>query len=299
MQIGTRLPNAGPKVNSVENVVTVARWAEQLGYHSVWASDHVVLPEKVHSYYPYRSHRNWPYPATTNYLDPLLALTWAASVAPNLLLGTSILILPLRNPILLAKQLSTLDHLSGGRVILGAGVGWMEEEFNIVGASFSNRGKRVDEMVKLMRLLWIGTTVNFQGEFWQVVDCKMHPTPLKGVIPIIWGGHSDAALRRVALVGDGWHPTQITIEQLRERIQKLQQFCNQYGRDFESIRIIVRPGDAYSVNADTLDQLEALGVNHLVIDTPLAEEDPGLKRVREQMEQVAEVCQLQPRTVNG
>jgi alkanesulfonate monooxygenase SsuD/methylene tetrahydromethanopterin reductase-like flavin-dependent oxidoreductase (luciferase family) len=165
MEVGVILPNAGPKA-SVENLITTARWAEELGYHSLWLTDHVVLAEQIDAYYPYRTHGRWDYPPDTVWLDPLLTLAWAGQAAPSLKLGTSVLVLPIRNPVLLAKQIASLDFLSGGRVILGAGAGWMEEEFNIIGESFKNRGKRVAELVELMRQFWTGEMVDFQGEYY-------------------------------------------------------------------------------------------------------------------------------------
>lgn len=295
MEVGVIIPNAGSKA-SPESIITTARWAEALGYHSVWVTDHVVLPEQVDSYYPYRTHGRWDYLPETVWLDPLLALSWAGAAAPSLKLGTSVLVAPLRNPILLAKQLSTLDFLSGGRVIFGAGAGWMEEEFNLIGQSFSNRGKRIIEMVKLMQALWTGETVDFQGEFYQVSGCKMYPRPAQGTIPVVWGGHSEAAIRRIARGGDGWHPTQITLEKLAEGITKLKQYCQEYGRDPDSVLIIARPGDTYEINAESQARHVELGVNHLVVDTPIKQEDPGLKILRAQMERVAKVCGLTPRS---
>ena len=295
MEVGVTIPNAGPKA-SVENVVTTARWAEELGYHSLWLSDHVVLAKQVDSYYPYRTHGRWDSPPDTKWLDPLLTLAWVGAAAPSLKLGTSVLVLPIRNPILLAKQIGSLDFLSGGRVILGAGTGWMEEEFNIIGESFKNRGRRVVEMVELMRQFWTGKTVNFQGEFYQVSDCKMHPKPVQEKIPVVWGGHSEAAIKRVAQIGDGWHPTQISLDQLGEGIKKLHQYCRRFNRNPDTLQIIARPGDTYQVTAETQAHHIELGVNHLVVDTQIKEEDPDLELLRAQMERVAQICSLQPRS---
>lgn len=287
MELGVRLPAGGPNANA-ENVVAVARWAEELGYRSMWVGDHVVLPEHVDSSYPYSPTGRWTMPADWKYLDPLLALAWAGAVAPSLKLGTSVLIGPLRNPILLAKQVSTLDYLTGGRVILGIGVGWMEEEFDLVGAPFNDRGKRAEEMVGLMRALWSGETVNFQGEYWQISDCKMHPRPAQSTVPVVWGGHSDAALRRVARVGDGWHPTMISVEQVAEGIRKLAEYCEQYGRDPASLEVIVRPPD---YEPKTLDRLRELGVQQVLVFPSL--EGPNLDPVRGEMEQVAQWLETQ------
>ncbi|NJL44278.1 MAG: LLM class flavin-dependent oxidoreductase, partial [Nitrosarchaeum sp.] len=158
MEVGVIIHNAGDKANP-ENLIKTAQWAEALGYHSIWLTDHVVLKEEVNSWYPYRTHGRWDYPPDTKWIDPLLTLAWAGAAAPTLKLGTSVLVVPLRNPILLAKQLASLDFLTGGRVILGAGAGWMAEEFELIGQDYANRGKRVLEMVELMRQLWRGEMV--------------------------------------------------------------------------------------------------------------------------------------------
>lgn len=294
MEVGVIIPNAGPKA-SVDNIVTTARWAEELGYHSLWLTDHVVLAEQIDAYYPYRSHGRWDYPPDTAWLDPLLTLAWAGAAAPSLKVGTSVLVLPIRNPVLLAKQIASLDYLTGGRFILGAGAGWMEEEFNIIGESFKNRGKRVVEMVELMRQFWSGEVVDFQGEYYQVSNCRMHPTPVNKSVPVVWGGHSDAAIKRVARVGDGWHPTQITLDQLEAGLKKLRQYCDEYGRDYNSLTIIARPGNTYEITPEAQARHEELGVHHLIVDTPIKDVDPDLKLLRAQMERSAEICGLQPR----
>lgn len=284
MELGVRLPNGGPNA-SPENIVSMAQWAEQLGYRTVWVGDHVVLPEKADSYYPYSSDNRWSLPADTNYMDPPLTLAWAGAAAPTLQLGTAVLVAPLRNPVLLAKRISTLDYLSGGRVILGLGAGWMREEFELLDAPFADRGKRVVEMVELMRELWTGETVDFQGEHWQISGCKMHPRPAQATIPIIWGGHSNAALRRVAQVGDGWHPTMVTADQVADGLKKLRQYCEEYERDPDSLVTIVRPPE---YDKETIERLRELGVQHLLVFPPL--EGPDLDPCREEMQRVAELC---------
>lgn len=291
MKMGVRLPIEGAKV-SPENITTVARLAEELGYYSVWGPDHVVLPKKMESFYPY-DNNNWPYPTEVKILDPLLALAWAAAIAPSVKLGTSVLIGPLRNPVLLAKQVASLDFLSGGRVILGLGVGWMKEEFDIIGESFSNRGKRTDEMVELMRQFWTGEIVDFQGEYYQVSACKMHPPSFQQPVPILWGGYSEAALKHVARMGDGWAPTKATFEALDEGIRKIKDYCNEYRRDPDSIVIVARPGPVYEINAETLARYQELGIEHVIIDPPLT--GPDLAACQAEMERVAELAGLEPR----
>jgi probable F420-dependent oxidoreductase len=294
MEIGVRIPSAGATV-TVDGLVTIARWAEALGYHSIWVSDHVVLAQTVESVYPYDAQGRWPLPAHTNWLDPFLALAWAAAVAPSVKLGTSVMVAPLRNPLLLAKQLASLDYLSGGRVIWGIGAGWMKEEFELIGVDFEQRGPRTVEMIALMRAMWTGETVNFEGKFFQVANCQMHPKPVQPTIPIVWGGHSDVALKRVARLGDGWHPTQITMEQLTAGVAKLGQFCLEAGRDPASVTIIARPGRFYPINAETQAQHRALGIQQVVIDPPL--DFPALEECRKEMERVAQLSGLQPRTI--
>lgn len=294
MEVGVIIPNAGPK-SSVESIVATAKLAAELGYHSLWLTDHVVLPEQVDAYYPYRSHGRWDYPSDTNWLDPLLTLAWAGAAAPNLKLGTSVLVLPVRNPVLLAKQIASLDYLTGGRVILGVGAGWMAEEFDVIGERFDNRGSRAAEMVALMRRYWSGESVEFQGKHYSVGPARMYPRPVQSVIPVVWGGQTDPALRRVARLGDGWHPTQISLDQLEQGLAKLRGYCEQAGRDFASLTIIARPGDNYVVDAASHARHLELGVDQLIVDTPIKDVDPDLSLLRTQMERVASVCGLTPR----
>ncbi|CAN5678716.1 LLM class F420-dependent oxidoreductase [soil metagenome] len=294
MKVGIVIPNAGSKA-SPKNIETVARWAESMGFHSVWVTDHVTLPERVDSYYPYRSHGRWDYSSDTNWIDPLLSLQWAAAVAPSVKVGTSILVVPLRNPLLLAKQISSLDFLTGGRVILGAGAGWMEEEFKLIGQPYGGRGKRLLEMMDLMRRCWSGEVVDFHGDFYHVSGFRMYPTPIAKNIPVIWGGHSDAALRRCARTGDGWHPTQITLEQLADGIARLQAFCAEAGRNPREIDIVARPGNTYTVDPQSHARHLELGVTHLVADTPIHQADPDLSIMRQEMERIAGVCGVTPR----
>ena len=290
MKLGVILPSAGPNTGA-GNIVATAQLAAELGYHSLWLTDHVVLAERVDAVYPYRSHGRWDYPPDTPWLDPLLSLAWAGAAAPELSLGTSVLVLPIRNPVLLAKQVASLDYLSAGRVILGVGAGWMEEEFALVGAPFAGRGARAEEMVALMRRYWSGASVEFEGRHYRAAaPARMYPRPAQGCIPILWGGHSDAALRRVARHGDGWHPTQISLAALERGLARLHGHCEAAGRDPGELTVVVRPGDTYEVNEETHARHLELGVDHLVIDTPIKEPDPGLVRLRAKMERIAAIC---------
>ena len=295
MKLGVILPSAGPNTGAA-NIVATARLAAELGFHSLWLTDHVVLGERVDAIYPYRSHGRWDYPPDTPWLDPLLSLAWAGAAAPELQLGTSVLVLPIRNPVLLAKQVASLDYLSGGRVIIGAGAGWMEEEFDLVGEPFAGRGARAEEMVALMRRYWSGESVVFEGRHYRTpAPARMYPRPAQVRIPILWGGHTDAALRRVARCGDGWHPTQISLAALEHGLGRLHRYCEAEGRDPDSLSVVVRPGDTYEVNEEAHARHLELGVDHLVIDTPIKEPDPDLARLRAQMVRVAAICDTKAR----
>jgi probable F420-dependent oxidoreductase len=291
MEAGVLIPSAGPKA-SPHNIVEVARLAEQLGYHSVWVTDHVILPHQVESYYPYRKNGRWDYPANTNWLDPFLALAWAGAVAPSLKLGTSVVVAPLRNPVLLAKQVASLDYLSGGRVLLGLGAGWMGEEFSMISGGFEDRGSRLVEMVELMRALWSGETVDFHGKFWQVSGAQMYPLPAQGKVPIAFGGHTDAALRRVARIADAWQPTQVTIKQLRDGITRLRRYCEARGRDPESVTLMARPGNVYDVDAEAHAIHQELGIDHVILDTVIM--GPDMSELVDKMSRWAEVIGLRP-----
>src|SRR4030095_7754094 len=167
----------------------VARRVEPLGFDSLWVSDHVVIPWEIRSRYPYNATGDFPLSPGTDFLEPLTALTLAAAVTSRVRLGTSVLVLPHRHPVLTAKMLATLDHLAPGRVILGAGVGWMREEIELFGVPYARRGAWTDEAIKVMRACWRDDRVSFQGEFFDFADLGCRPRPARGTIPIWIGGH--------------------------------------------------------------------------------------------------------------
>jgi probable F420-dependent oxidoreductase len=294
MHVGIIIPNAGPKC-SPGNLVRVAQWAEALGYGSLWVTDHVALPHDCQSLYPYRSHGRWDYPPDTPWLDPLLSLAWAGAQAPSVLLGTSVLVAPLRHPVLLAKQVATLDYLSGGRAILGLGAGWMAEEFTTMNVNFADRGRRLVEQIAVMRACWSGETVQVAGQHYQAQDFQMYPRPAQGQIPIILGGHSRTAIQRVAQIADGWHPTQISLDALDAGIAQVRSAFAAAGRDPATALIVARPGNTYPITPESHARHLELGVTHLVADTPIPDADPELQQLRERMEAVAAICGLQPR----
>jgi probable F420-dependent oxidoreductase len=208
MQYGIHLPHIGRKASPAA-IRDSAVQAEALGFDDVWVSEHIILP------------RGASYPPSPAFYDPVLTLTWAAAATKRVRLGTSVLVLPMRHPLPLAKELATLQNLSEGRLILGAGVGWMAAEFAALGVPFQERGRRMDEGIAMMRAVWSEDPVTFNSRWIQaeIEDMRMQPRPL-APIPIWIGGSSEPALRRAARL-DGWHGSRITPEQAAPIVRRL------------------------------------------------------------------------------
>jgi probable F420-dependent oxidoreductase len=215
MRFGVILHNYGPGAG-LAGMVSTAAAAEELGFDSVWATDHVLLPLG-------------DAPRFEHIFEALTTLTYLAGRSERLRLGISSLVLPLRNPILVAKQMATLDALSGGRAMLCVGAGWSVGEFANLGQRFDDRGKRLDEAIQLLRALWAGGkghAKSFQGRYYQFEDAAFSPPCIQPGGPPIWiGGHSNAALRRAARLGDGWHPSGPDLEMFRQRLARLQELA--------------------------------------------------------------------------
>jgi probable F420-dependent oxidoreductase len=208
MKFGVCIPNFGENL-SPDSVRAVCEAAERLGYDSVWTTDHLVTPTGASS--PYK-----------NILESVSVLAYAAALTKRVALGTSIIVIPLRDPVLLAKQLATVDQLSGGRLIAGLGVGWYEEEFIALGSGFHDRGVRADEEIELLRSLWAQPVVDFVGRHYRLRDVTFDPKPEQGgSLPIWIGGNSSSALRRAATFGNAWHATSIPFDEFRARAEEL------------------------------------------------------------------------------
>ena len=241
MKIGCHLPMFGP-IGTRENVLTFARRIESLGYDSLWASDHVVIPRRIASRYPYSPAGQFPLGPDVPFLEPLTTLALVAGVTERVRLGTSVLVLPHRNPALAAKMAATLDHLSGGRVVLGVGVGWMREEIELLGGDYDRRGAWSDEAIAVMRACWRDARTAHHSEFFSFDEIGVFPKPTRGDIPILIGGHTPRALRRVVELGDGWHAAFIPPEALKGDIARLREECARQKRPFEQLTISVRAG---------------------------------------------------------
>ena len=211
MRFGVHLPHIGRKAGP-ESIKRAAVQAEQLGFDDVWASEHIIVPKDA------------PYPPSPAFFDPVLTLTWAAAFTNKVRLGTTVLVLPMRHPLPLAKELSTLQCLSQGRVILGAGVGWLKEEYAALGVPFAERGKRMDEGIAMMRAVWNDDPVSFDAKLIPAVIQNMRMQPKPPVpIPVWVGGISDAAINRAIRIGDGWHGTRLKPDEVGPVIKRLRE----------------------------------------------------------------------------
>jgi probable F420-dependent oxidoreductase len=240
--------------------------ANEFGFHSVWVAEHVLMPRSVRSYFPFSADHVWRDPADQDWMDPILTLAWAGAHAPDVELATGVMVLPLRNPMLLAKQIATLDVLSSGRVLFGIGVGWMREEFDAVGASFDERWPRTEEMLTLMRQLWTGEPVEFSGRFYSADGVVERPTPVRQP-PIIWGGRSRRTLRCVAQYGDGWYPSGLTMDEFVSAQTLLKSMCAEHRRDFNSLITWVSLG-GHRVSAALVARYAELGVEGIICSAP-------------------------------
>jgi len=253
-----------------EPIIAFARRVEALDYDSLWVSDHVVIPWRIASRYPYNASGDFPLPPTGDFLEPLTALALVAGVTDRIALGTSVLVLPHRHPVLAAKMLATLDHLAPGRVICGAGVGWMREEIELLGAPYARRGAWSDEAIRVMRACWTEERAAFAGEFFRFEPVGCRPRPARGTIPIWIGGHTERAFRRVVELGDGWHAAFPTHADLGHALSRLRDACAKAGRDPATLTISARMGlPTKQPAADTLASVRALrdiGVQHLILE---------------------------------
>src|SRR5262245_56680416 len=255
MKIGFFAIGIGPAADP-ELVALTAQTAEKCGFHSLWAPEHVVLIDNYASRYPYSADGRLPMPTTKiDILDPYVALTFAAAHTKTIRLGTGISLIPERNPVVTAKEIASLDKLSGGRFDLGVGVGWLAEEFTAVGVPWERRGDRTREYLKAMKLLWTEEEPEFKGEFCSFPKVRMYPKPVqKPHPPIIFGGESTPALKRVGEVGDGWFGVNVTIEDAKTKIARIKQYAQAAGRNADKLSFAVSPGIGSPIEVDLIKQ---------------------------------------------
>lgn len=252
MTAGVHLPQAGPAASG-EAMTRAARLAEELGYADVWVSDHLVVPSGAQ------------YPPSAYVYEPLTALAWVAAATKRVGLGTTVLVLPMRNPIHVAKSIATIDLMSGGRFILGTAAGWLKAEFNAIGVPFDERGLRTDEAIEIIRHVWTNDhmTIDFPIHGIHMESIRAQPQPTRR-IPIWIGGHADIALRRAITVGDGWHGAFLSPDETKPRVDKLRA-----GRPEPEYEISMRTRwdpleDDNDLILAEIDHYREVGVTHLV-----------------------------------
>ncbi len=270
MEVGVHVPQVGPLATR-ENVASFARAVDEAGFDGIWVFDHVVLQKEQQSKYPYSRDGSMGFPPTMDFLEPLTQLAFIAGITKRAQLGTSVLVLPMRQPVLHAKIMATIDHLSGGRFILGAGIGWWKQEYEALSVPFERRGKRMDECLELVKKLWTDDFVEFHGEFYDVVDWACNPKPVRpGGIPIWLGGESRGQLQRVGRYADGWHATAKSLPTLRDDFEVAQEAASKAGRDPSKLLLTIEGGgtlapDRVEKTAEGLERLKEMGVAHAII----------------------------------
>jgi len=282
MRVGINLINFGPGTGP-ETLARSAELAETLGYHLVMISDHVAITPDVGTRYP------------APFYDPFTALAWLAGLTRRVELGTTVIIVPYRHPLATARIAANIDRLSGGRLILGVGVGWARQEFDVLGLAFHKRGAMTDDYLTAIKTAWTHDVASHEGAFASFRDVGTAPRPLRVPHPPIWvGGASVAALRRAVLHGDGWHPIRIRIDWLRnEGLPRLREIARAVGKPVPALcpRIRLRltespvaegeraagEGTIEQVRAD-FEALQSLGASYVLLDTyaddPEATRDP-------------------------
>ena len=241
MRFDLWVPTASP-MTTPELLDAVAEGAEARGIGTIWVGEHVVLFEDYESRYPYAEDGRIPAPPGTGLLEPLLTLTYLAARTSTVRLGTAMLLLPQRNPVYVAKEVATLDWLSGGRVDLGIGVGWLKEEFDALGVPWERRGRRTDEYLEVLRTLWVDNPSEYHGETYDLPACEMYPKPVQAPHPPIHvGGETPAALRRAARLGQGWHTFNRSPAELATGMAELDVHLEAAGRSRAELRITVCP----------------------------------------------------------
>lgn len=279
MDVGIVFANIGP-LGDAEGAQALAEACEAHGVESVWTVEHVVVPAGYRSEYPYSRDGRMPGGEDSPIPDPLVWLTWVGAHSSRLRLGTGVLILPQRNPPILAKEVATLDRLTGGRVLLGVGVGWLREEFEALGANFEQRGAVADEYIEALRELWTAEEPTYRGEHVRFERALSHPKPAQGSVPIIVGGHSLPAARRAGRLGDGFFPARH--DRLEELLEAMHEAASAAGRDPSAIEVTT----GAAPDAAGQERLAGLGVSRVTVIPPAltAEEiGPALERTMDRL----------------
>jgi len=265
VKIGLIGAGVGPAAEP-EVIALMAQVAEQCGFHSLWAPEHVILVDQYASKYPYSTDGRFALPTQMDLLDPFSALTFAAAHSKRIRLGTGICLLPEHNPVVLAKVIAGLDKLSKGRFDFGVGIGWLAEEFAAVGVPWERRADRTREYLQAMKLLWTEDQPEFAGEFCRFPKVRMHPKPVQTPHPpIIFGGESNPALKRVGEVGDGWFGFNTSPEEAQVRIGRIKQYAQAADRSAVKLSFAVSPGMGMEVEVDALKRYRDAGADQVIV----------------------------------
>ena len=302
MEFGFYLPTHGPLAKR-DPILKIASHAENIGFDSMVAGDHVIAPINPESQYPYSVGSEVPWDSSGEHLEMIAELAFLAGVTRNAKLVTSVMIVPHRNPVLTAKMLSTIDVLSGGRLVVGVGVGWLEEEFESLNTPpFNRRGKVTDEYISIFKKLWSEEEPSYDGVFYSFKPLQFSPKPIQKPGPPIWvGGQSRAAIRRVVKMADAWHPvganpaSPLEPSEMSVEIDYMDAYCEKIGRNRSEISIVLKApvydkensfggnrrrfsGNPEQIVAD-IKEYENLGVSHIVLDTRSSDLNKSLEKM--------------------
>jgi probable F420-dependent oxidoreductase len=284
MKVGLNLPVVDRQVTP-QVLRELAQLADERGFAELYLGEHVVLFDEPIDEYPGSTQKTVPFPPNTPLPEPLVALAYLASATRRIRLATGIMILPQRNPIYTAKQVATLDWLSGGRLDVGIGVGWNRLEYAAVGVPWSRRGDRCDEYVDLLRALWRDDPTEHHGEFWDLATCHQYPKPLQEGGPPLWfGGSSDRALSRVAARGDGWYIFNTRPSWLSDRVAVLDRLLTAAGRTLDEVSVVVGTTGPSRPTSSELAEYADIGVSQVVVSLT----STGLEAQRVELEKISD-----------
>ncbi len=282
MKFGIMFANSG-HFAAAEGAAAIATAADRCGLESIWAVEHVVIPHGYQSQYPYHESGKIPLGDDPDLPDPLLWLAYAGALTKDIRLATGILIVPQRNPVVLAKECASLSKLTNNRFELGIGVGWLREEFDALGVPWPDRGGRTDEYCEAMSALWSQQHATYHGKYVNFDNAISRPQPAGGSIPIVVGGHSDAAAKRAGRYGTGFFPAKGTDEELTHLFEVVKGSAAEHGRDGDAIENTTMVWSWRRESLDRVKQLEDLGVDRLVLAPPTS--NPA--RIGDAMEELA------------
>ena len=293
MKFGIRIPppQMGP-VADPDFIIRYSQLVESLGFESLWTIDHAVMHTEYDSRYPYKTTGKTPLPADSNMPDPLIMMMLIAGATERIRLGTSMLILPQRHPIILAKEVATLDQYSKGRITLGVGVGWVEEEVETMKQDFGDRGRRANEWIEILRVLWTQDVSEYSGDYFQFRKVISNPKPAQaGGVPLMIGGHSPAAARRAGRYGDEFYPHWSTRGPDRDELERLwplvMESAEKAGRPADAVGLTLTSTSDAKTARETAEFCAELGAERVVVLPPRGELDGALpdelERFREQV----------------